>query len=76
MLAHGHGDGLVDGATRKSAMCFERLNHVFDAKRPTMVRRHDRVCAQGAGSYLIGDYRWCTNWPNEEDRANIAEKRG
>ena len=31
MLAHGHGDGLVTGATRKSAHVLERLNHVFDA---------------------------------------------
>ena len=31
MLAHGHGDGLVTGATRKSAHVLERVNHVFDA---------------------------------------------
>ncbi|MEO1178957.1 MAG: phosphate acyltransferase, partial [Pseudomonadota bacterium] len=31
MLAHGHGDGLVTGATRKSAHVLERINNVFDA---------------------------------------------
>jgi len=30
MLAHGHGDGLVTGATRKSAHVLERVGHVFD----------------------------------------------
>ncbi len=32
MLAHGHGDGLVTGATRKSAHVLELINHVFDAR--------------------------------------------
>ena len=31
MLAHGHGDGMVTGATRKSAHVLELINHVFDA---------------------------------------------
>ncbi len=31
MLAHGHGDGLITGATRKSAHVLELINHVFDA---------------------------------------------
>jgi len=31
MLAHGHGDGLVTGVTRKSAIVLDRINHVFDA---------------------------------------------
>ena len=31
MLAHGHGDGLVTGATRKSTDVLELINHVFDA---------------------------------------------
>ena len=29
MLAHGHGDGLVTGATRKSAHVLDQINHVF-----------------------------------------------
>ena len=32
MLAHGHGDGLVTGVTRKSAIVLDRINHVFDAQ--------------------------------------------
>ncbi|MBT5294378.1 MAG: NADP-dependent malic enzyme, partial [Octadecabacter sp.] len=31
MLAHGHADGMVTGATRKSAHVLELINHVFDA---------------------------------------------
>jgi malate dehydrogenase (oxaloacetate-decarboxylating)(NADP+) len=31
MLAHGHGDALVTGATRKSAHVLDLINHVFDA---------------------------------------------
>ena len=32
MLAHGHGDGMVTGATRKNRACAGQLiNHVFDA---------------------------------------------
>ncbi|MCH1532663.1 MAG: NADP-dependent malic enzyme, partial [Planktomarina temperata] len=30
MLAHGHGDGLVTGVTRKSAHVLELINHVYD----------------------------------------------
>ncbi|MFN4171214.1 MAG: NADP-dependent malic enzyme, partial [Pseudorhodobacter sp.] len=32
MLAHGHGDGLVTGATRKSSQILSLINHVFDAR--------------------------------------------
>lgn len=32
MLAHGHGDALVTGATRKSAHVLGLINHVFDAR--------------------------------------------
>ena len=32
MLAHGHGDGLVTGATRKSAHVLGLIGHVFDTK--------------------------------------------
>lgn len=30
MLAHGHGDGLVTGVTRKSAHVLELISHVYD----------------------------------------------
>ena len=32
MLAHGHADGMVTGATRKSAHILELINYVFDAE--------------------------------------------
>ena len=38
MLAHGDEDGLVTGATRKSAHLMHSINYVFDADR-NMVRR-------------------------------------
>ena len=72
MLAHGHGDGLVTGATRKSAHVLERLNHVFDANA-----RHGAVgitaLLHKGRIVFIGD-TLVHEWPNEEDLANIAEK--
>jgi malate dehydrogenase (oxaloacetate-decarboxylating)(NADP+) len=48
MLAHGHGDALVTGATRKSAHVLELINHVFDAG-PRMARLGSpRSCTRGA----------------------------
>uniref|UniRef100_UPI0035635250 NADP-dependent malic enzyme n=1 Tax=Actibacterium sp. TaxID=1872125 RepID=UPI0035635250 len=32
MLAHGHADGMITGATRKSAQVLEKINYVFDAR--------------------------------------------
>ncbi|WP_299563027.1 NADP-dependent malic enzyme [uncultured Sulfitobacter sp.] len=71
MLAHGHGDGLVTGATRKSAHVLERINHVFDANAEggatgiTVVLHNGRIV-------LIGD-TLVHEWPGAEDLANIAE---
>ncbi len=50
MLAHGHGDGLVTGATRKSAHVLELINHVFDAVPRTMMPSGSRRCCIRAGS--------------------------
>jgi len=72
MLAHGHGDGLITGATRKSAHVMELINHVFDADAAhgaagvTAVLHNGRIV-------LIGD-TLVHEWPNEEDLANIAER--
>ena len=71
MLAHGHGDGLVTGATRKSAHVLERINHVFNATAEggaagiTALLHNGRIV-------LIGD-TLVHEWPNAEDLANIAE---
>ncbi|MHA7874889.1 NADP-dependent malic enzyme [Roseivivax sp.] len=72
MLAHGHGDGLITGATRKSAHVLERMNHVFDADAAhgavgvTALIHNGRIV-------LIGD-TLVQEWPDEEDLADIAER--
>jgi len=72
MLAHGHGDGLVTGATRKSAHVMELINHVFDANADagavgvTAILHNGRVI-------LISD-TLVHEWPDETDLANIAER--
>jgi len=72
MLAHGHGDGLVTGATRKSAHVLDLINHVFDADADhgavgvTAVMHKGRIV-------LIAD-TLVHEWPNETDLANIAER--
>jgi len=72
MLAHGHGDGLVTGATRKSAHVMELINHVFDADADagavgvTALLHNGRIV-------LISD-TLVHEWPNETDLANIAER--
>jgi malate dehydrogenase (oxaloacetate-decarboxylating)(NADP+) len=72
MLAHGHGDGLVSGATRKSAHVLDLMNHVFDlgpgdgAVGITAILHKGRIV-------LIGD-TVVHEWPSEEDLADIAIK--
>ena len=71
MLAHGHGDALVTGATRKSAHVLELINHVFDADAEhgaigvTALLHKGRVI-------LIAD-TLVHEWPDESELANIAE---
>ncbi|MBR9841586.1 MAG: NADP-dependent malic enzyme [Rhodobacteraceae bacterium] len=71
MLQHGHGDGLVTGATRKSAHVLELVNHVFDADAAhgaagvTALLHNGRIV-------LISD-TLVHEWPDENDLANIAE---
>ena len=71
MLAHGHGDGLVTGATRKSAHVLDRINHVFDANAQAGAAGITAVLHKGR-IVLIGD-TLVHEWPDEEDLANIAE---
>jgi malate dehydrogenase (oxaloacetate-decarboxylating)(NADP+) len=72
MLAHGHGDGLVTGATRKSAHVLELINHVFDANAEagavgvTAILNNGRIV-------LMSD-TLVHEWPDENDLANIAER--
>ncbi|MCW9043173.1 MAG: NADP-dependent malic enzyme [Pseudopelagicola sp.] len=71
MLQHGHGDGLVTGATRKSAHVLELVNHVFDADAAhgaagvTALLHNGRIV-------LVSD-TLVHEWPDENDLANIAE---
>ncbi|MCF6314808.1 MAG: NADP-dependent malic enzyme [Marinosulfonomonas sp.] len=72
MLAHGHGDGLVTGATRKSAHVLELINHVFDASAEDGAVGVTAVL-QGGKIVLITD-TLVHEWPDEEDLATIAER--
>ena len=72
MLAHGHGDGLVTGATRKSAHVLNLINHVFDADSD-----HGAVGVTALlhkGRIVLMADTLVHEWPDEEDLANIAER--
>ncbi|WP_172297866.1 NADP-dependent malic enzyme [Pseudoruegeria sp. HB172150] len=72
MLAHGHGDGMITGATRKSAHVLQLINHVFDvsdqddAVGVTAILHRGRIV-------MIAD-TLVHEWPDEEDLAMIAER--
>ncbi|GAA6194801.1 NADP-dependent malic enzyme [Pseudophaeobacter sp.] len=72
MLAHGHGDGLVTGATRKSAHILDQINHVFDADNAHGAAGVTALLHKGR-IVLIGD-TLVHEWPDENDLANIAER--
>ncbi len=72
MLAHGHGDGLVTGATRKSAHVLENINHVFDANAEAGAVGVTAILHKGR-IVLMAD-TLVHEWPDEIDLANIAER--
>ena len=72
MLQHGHGDGLVTGATRKSAHILDRINHVFDADKDHGVAGITAVISKGRIVFIADTI--VNEWPDEEDLANIAER--
>ena len=72
MLAHGHGDGLVTGATRKSAHVLDRINHVFNADAAHGAVGVTAVLHKGR-IVLITD-TLVHEWPEQEDLATIAER--
>ena len=72
MLAHGHGDALVTGATRKSAHVLGLINHVFDAESQQGAVGITALLHKGR-IVLIGD-TLVHEWPDEEDLATIAER--
>ena len=72
MLAHGHGDALVTGATRKSAHVLGLINHVFDAEAQQGAVGITALLHKGR-VVLIGD-TLVHEWPDEQDLATIAER--
>jgi malate dehydrogenase (oxaloacetate-decarboxylating)(NADP+) len=72
MLAHGHADGMVTGATRKSAHVLELINHVFDAQPHNGAVGVTAVLNKGR-IVLITD-TLVHEWPDENDLADIAER--
>jgi len=72
MLAHGHGDALVTGATRKSAHVLDQINHVFDADAQHGAAGVTALLHKGR-IVLIGD-TLVHEWPEPDDLANIAER--
>lgn len=72
MLAHGHGDGLVTGATRKSAHVLSLINHVFDARATDGAVGVTALLHKGK-IVLISD-TLVHEWPEPEDLATIAIK--
>ena len=71
MLAHGHGDGMVSGVTRKSAHVLDRINHVFDADAAHGAVGVTAILHKGR-IVLIAD-TLVHEWPDDEDLADIAE---
>ncbi|TCP61119.1 malate dehydrogenase (oxaloacetate-decarboxylating)(NADP+) [Rhodovulum bhavnagarense] len=71
MLAHGHGDALVTGATRKSAHVLELINHVFDARAQDGAVGVTALLHKGRIVFIADTL--VHEWPEEEDLANIAE---
>ena len=70
MLAHGHGDGLITGATRKSAHVLSLINHVFDATAADGAVGVTALLHKGR-IVLIAD-TLVHEWPEENDLATIA----
>jgi malate dehydrogenase (oxaloacetate-decarboxylating)(NADP+) len=72
MLAHGHGDGLVTGATRKSAHVLGLLNHVFDMAEKDGAVGVTALLLKGR-IVLVSD-TLVHEWPDEYDLARIATR--
>ncbi|EEX13014.1 NADP-dependent malic enzyme [Citreicella sp. SE45] len=72
MLAHGHAEGLVTGATRKSAHVLERINTVFDADAQNGAVGVTALLLKGR-IVLISD-TLVHEWPESHDLATIAER--
>jgi len=72
MVAHGHADGMVTGATRKSAQVLNLIGHVFDVE-PSHGVVGITALLVGGRMVLITD-TLVHEWPEAEDLADIAER--
>jgi malate dehydrogenase (oxaloacetate-decarboxylating)(NADP+) len=72
VLAHGHVDGMVTGATRKSSSVLKFINHVFDAN-PEGGAVGVNVLLRNGRMVLIAD-TLVHEWPDEVQLADIAER--
>jgi malate dehydrogenase (oxaloacetate-decarboxylating)(NADP+) len=72
MLAHGHGDALVTGATRKAAYILGLINHVFDASAADGAVGVTALLHKGR-IVLVAD-TLVHEWPDENDLADIATR--
>ncbi|SDI78671.1 NADP-dependent malic enzyme [Aliiruegeria lutimaris] len=70
MLAHGHGDGLVTGVTRKAAHVLHQMNRVFPASAEDGAVGVTALIHKGR-IVLVAD-TLVHEWPDEEDLADIA----
>jgi malate dehydrogenase (oxaloacetate-decarboxylating)(NADP+) len=71
MLAHDHGDGMITGATRKSAHVLRLIDHVLDVQGNSQAVGITVLLHRGR-IVLIGD-TLVSEWPDEEALATIAE---
>ncbi|MEM8787054.1 MAG: NADP-dependent malic enzyme [Pseudomonadota bacterium] len=72
MVKHGHADGMITGATRKSAQVLKLINHVFDAG-PGDGAVGVTAVLLGGRVVLIAD-TLVHEWPDAQDLADIAER--
>jgi malate dehydrogenase (oxaloacetate-decarboxylating)(NADP+) len=70
MLAHDHADGLVTGATRKSAHVLDRINTVFDATAADGAVGVTAILHNGRIVFIADTL--VHEWPDENDLADIA----
>ncbi len=72
MVAHGHADGMVTGATRKAAVILEKLNHVYDAKPGDGAVGVTAILHRGRLIFVADTL--VHEWPEADDLADIAER--
>ncbi|MBU3030960.1 NADP-dependent malic enzyme [Paracoccus marinaquae] len=72
MLVHGHGDGLVTGATRKNAHVLAQIGQVIDVRPQDHAVGITAIMHNGK-IVLVGD-TLVHEWPEAGDLADIAER--